>query len=95
MSHVRISHGARYPTGGNGGNGGSIFLQGCDSMNSLYQIGKAHLNGNPGKSGSGDKKNGKKGGDIIYRVPIGTMVYELEEPTKLLQAGKLKYFGLK
>ena len=64
-------------------------------MNNLYQIGKAHLIATPGKCGMSDKKDGRKGGDAIYHIPLGTLVYELEEPTALLKENKLVHFGLK
>lgn len=95
VSFHRIQHSSKYPVGGNGGKGGDVYFKGCKSMNNLYQIGKAHLVATPGKNGMSDKKDGRKGGDALYHVPLGTMIYELEEPTKLLNENKLVHFGLK
>ena len=63
------------PDGGDGGAGGSVFLEGDSGLNTLVDF--RHLrsykaqNGVPGK---GQEKYGKKGESIYIRVPLGTVV---------------------
>jgi GTPase len=64
--------------GGDGGFGGSIFIQAiknCPSLNSISKT-KEYLAGNGGH-GQGGNKGGKKGKDILLEVPIGTVVREI------------------
>lgn len=65
------------PDGGNGGDGGSVFLQSDESINTLvdYRYIRTHKAENGGKGGSRDC-TGKSGQDLILRVPVGTMVYD-------------------
>lgn len=65
------------PSGGNGGQGGSIILQVQDHLTSLY-----HLNPNKfykaesGQQGESNKKEGRKGKDLIIPVPLYTYMIE-------------------
>ena len=63
------------PNGGNGGNGGNVIFKTTRSINTLidYQF-KKHFKAQNGASGKGSNRNGKKGEDIILRVPIGTQI---------------------
>ena len=72
------------PNGGRGGDGGSIYLVAEDGLNSLaffrfHPINKAR-HGAPGEGGN---RSGKKGQDLVLRVPVGTVVKE-EESGKIL-----------
>ncbi|MFN3234891.1 MAG: Obg family GTPase CgtA [Gammaproteobacteria bacterium] len=65
------------PNGGDGGDGGCVYLQADPGQNTLinfrYQrIFKAQ-NGRPGE---GRDCTGKKGEDAIISVPVGTLVYD-------------------
>jgi len=65
------------PDGGDGGRGGSIYLQGDSGLNTLVDF--RHLRiyrARNGVSGSGREKYGKKGEDINIRVPLGTVVID-------------------
>jgi GTP-binding protein len=95
VSFYRYLHGCKYPVGGNGGKGGDVFFQGNSKMNSLYELRRAHLSATPGKSGRSDKQDGGQGGKALFRVPLGTVVYELKELTSLLKEGMLKNFGIR
>ncbi len=68
------------PDGGNGGDGGDVILE-VDA--NLYTLRSFHLRSNfkaeNGEHGKGKNKNGKKGKDIIIKVPRGTIVYEEEK----------------
>lgn len=67
------------PNGGQGGDGGSIFLVADERLNSLsyfrfHPINKAR----PGAHGEGGNRHGRKGEDLILSVPIGTVVKSVE-----------------
>jgi GTP-binding protein len=63
------------PNGGNGGDGGDIVFQAAKNLNTLvnYQF-KRHFSAQNGQGGKGSNRNGKKGEDIILKVPIGTQI---------------------
>lgn len=63
------------PNGGNGGDGGDIVFQAAKNLNTLvdYQF-KRHFSARNGQGGKGSNRNGKKGEDIILKVPIGTQI---------------------
>jgi GTP-binding protein len=67
------------PDGGDGGRGGSVYLEGDSGLNTLVDF--RHLrkykapNGQPG---SGRNMTGKSGEDIFVRVPLGTVVTDEE-----------------
>lgn len=67
------------PAGGDGGNGGSIILQADPEVHSLEEYRNRRIikaqNGMPG--GSNNCK-GKNGGDLILKVPMGTLVKSAE-----------------
>ncbi|CAN5482250.1 GTPase ObgE [soil metagenome] len=67
------------PSGGDGGIGGSVWLEATEGLNTLL-----HLRYNPehkaerGKHGEGSNRHGKDGEDITVRIPIGTQVFDVE-----------------
>lgn len=67
------------PDGGDGGRGGSIFLEGCSGLNTLvdFRHTRKYMAQN-GQGGSGANKTGKSGEDIVVRVPLGTIITEGE-----------------
>jgi GTPase len=67
------------PSGGNGGRGGSIILEGSPGMNTLNVFKrKVHFKGNRGEHGRGKNQHGKDAEDTIVLVPLGTVVYDNE-----------------
>ncbi len=72
------------PDGGDGGKGGDVILQSTLSMQTLdkYTSQKIFKAGR-GENGSGRNQAGKKGEDLILKVPVGTQVYD-EESKELL-----------
>ncbi len=68
------------PDGGDGGRGGNIIALGDSNVNTLldYRYSKSFKAGN-GKPGSGARKSGPAGDDIILRFPLGTEIYVLED----------------
>ena len=67
------------PDGGDGGRGGSIFAVADRNINTLvdYRFARIHRakNGEPGR---GSDCNGKSADDIVLRVPVGTVISDLE-----------------
>jgi GTP-binding protein len=67
------------PDGGDGGRGGSVFLEGDSGLNTLVDF--RHLRkykAQNGQGGSGRNMTGKSGEDIVVRVPLGTIVTDQE-----------------
>lgn len=79
------------PSGGRGGNGGSIYLVCDDGMNTLAPLrNRVHVRAYKGRNGLGKGKDGQKGDSIEIPVPPGTVVRELR--TQKL-AGELRVHG--
>jgi len=67
------------PSGGNGGNGGSVFIEGCGQLSTLQDIDFRKKFAAPrGAHGQGSNKYGKYGEDMTIAVPLGTMIYDAE-----------------
>lgn len=67
------------PDGGNGGDGGDVWLEGVDNISSLNQFRfQKFFAAEDGKSGDRHKKNGADGKDLFLRVPVGTLIKDLE-----------------
>ena len=67
------------PDGGDGGNGGSVFLEAVEGVDTLLDmVGKHHWHAGHGEAGLGKKKDGRRGNDLIIRVPPGTLVYDCD-----------------
>jgi len=65
------------PDGGNGGDGGSIYLQADEGINTLidYRY-QRKFKAENGEKGQGRNCSGKAGGDLVLRVPVGTLIYD-------------------
>ncbi len=78
------------PAGGDGGKGGSIFLQADNSVNTLLSFRYKNIfKANDGKNGGGSNKSGHSAEDIIIKVPLGTNIYKKQNNEKIL-IGDLK-----
>ena len=67
------------PDGGDGGNGGSIFLLSDARINTLMDVSqRSTYAAYHGNAGEGHLRYGKTADDIIIRVPIGTIVHDLD-----------------
>lgn len=63
------------PDGGDGGDGGSVYLVGDEGLNTLVDFRHARLHrAERGQNGMGRQMTGRKGKDLMVRVPIGTRV---------------------
>ena len=67
------------PSGGDGGRGGSIYAVAERNINTLidYRYARQHKAKN-GEHGRGSDQYGAGGDDIILRVPVGTVIKDLE-----------------
>ncbi len=63
------------PDGGDGGAGGSVYLEGDSGLNTLVDFRhRRNYKAENGVQGKGQERYGKKGEDIYIRVPLGTIV---------------------
>ncbi len=68
------------PAGGDGGHGGSIFLEATPELSTLVEFRyKRAFNAEAGKPGGTSNKSGKSGDDLTILVPVGTLVYRTPE----------------
>ncbi len=67
------------PDGGDGGHGGDVVVVADAQLSSLidYRF-KHHFRAERGTHGRGAKRHGSDGEDLILRVPLGTVVRELD-----------------
>lgn len=67
------------PDGGNGGKGGDVIFEGDEGLNTLVHFrGKKVYQAEEGQAGAGWQCDGKNGEDLIIKVPIGTIITNLE-----------------
>lgn len=67
------------PDGGDGGHGGSVYLQADESINTLHHLaGRHHYKAKRGGHGKGKQCHGKNGEELIVPVPPGTLVFDAE-----------------
>ena len=67
------------PDGGDGGDGGSIYLIVDEGLNTLVDFRHDRLyRAKNGQPGTGRDRFGKKADDLYIRVPLGTLVYNIE-----------------
>ena len=68
------------PDGGDGGKGGSIVLQADPSTNSLRTFFyNTKLLAKDGDKGGANQCTGRSAEDVIYKVPVGTLVSRITE----------------
>jgi GTPase len=71
------------PDGGNGGRGGSIYIEADKKLKTLYDFSrKVHFEAEVGDFGKGSNKTGHDGEDLYIKVPCGTQVFLFDEKTK-------------
>lgn len=67
------------PAGGDGGNGGSVYLLATERLQTLLDFKYSHrFQGENGKRGGPSNRTGASGSDRILEVPCGTVAYDLE-----------------
>jgi len=68
------------PAGGDGGRGGSIYLEASPELSTLVEFRfKRAFNAESGKNGGTSNKSGRSGDDLTVLVPVGTIVYRTVE----------------
>jgi GTP-binding protein len=70
------------PNGGDGGRGGSVWLEAVENLNTLidYRY-QQHMSAKNGGPGMGKVMTGAGGEDAVLKVPVGTEVYEEDNET--------------
>ena len=67
------------PDGGNGGGGGDVVLTATRDLHDLSPlVQRAQLAAADGQAGAGGRKEGRRGADLVIRVPIGTAVFDAQ-----------------
>ncbi|MCC6934739.1 MAG: GTPase ObgE [Candidatus Yanofskybacteria bacterium] len=67
------------PTGASGGHGGSVYCEGVADIGALsrWRNTKA-ATAEPGEQGGMQFRDGKDGADLVFPVPVGTVVHNLD-----------------
>ena len=67
------------PNGGDGGKGGDVILEGDDGFTTLSHLRyKRFWHAKNGIPGGKNKMHGRNGDDCIVKVPVGTLIYDVE-----------------
>ncbi|MBU2101309.1 GTPase ObgE [Patescibacteria group bacterium] len=67
------------PTGGSGGDGGSVYLEGSSSLDLLNNLRfKKEIKATDGQDGKPQFHDGANGKDLILKVPVGTSIHNLD-----------------
>lgn len=66
------------PDGGDGGKGGDVYFEGDEGLNTLHHFrGLKTFRAKAGENGAGSNMTGAVGEDMILKVPVGTLVYDM------------------
>ena len=77
------------PDGGDGGRGGSIWAEADNNLNTLIDFRYQRIfRAKSGENGRGRDQYGKGADDIILRVPVGTVIREVESGEVLADLAK-------
>lgn len=72
------------PSGGDGGKGGDVVVQSDPQLNTLLSFRyRQHFRAQRGAHGSGNKRQGRSGADLIVKVPVGTQLIRAEDEVVL------------
>jgi len=72
------------PSGGDGGDGGSVLLRADGQMRTLLDFTYRSIYVAPdGAPGGSQQRTGKAGEDLVIRVPVGTIVYDADSGERL------------
>jgi len=72
------------PTGGRGGNGGSVYFQGVTNLTALNKYrGKIEHWAADGQKGKSNRSDGQNGEDLTLTVPVGTLIHNLDTGEKI------------
>ncbi len=66
-----------FPDGGDGGDGGDVIVEADPNIATLLDFHfRHHFKSGRGGHGSGNQKTGKRGEDLVIRVPVGTVLQD-------------------
>ncbi len=83
------------PDGGDGGQGGSIVVRVDDNMSTLMDFRyKRKYQAAPGMPGEGGRRAGKRGEDLIIKVPRGTVIKDAETGAVIRDMSELDEYVL-
>ncbi len=72
------------PSGGDGGHGGSVFLEASPHANSLLDLYyRPHQKAEPGGAGQNKDRHGRNGEDLVLKVPCGTVALDHDTGLRL------------
>ena len=72
------------PTGGDGGNGGDVYLEGVSDLTALNKFRfRKEFSAQGGVDGKSKLLEGAQGEDLIMKVPVGTIAHNLSTDTKI------------
>jgi len=72
------------PSGGDGGRGGSVYLESSEDLNTLLKFRyKREFAAQRGRHGEGSNCHGRDGEDLVIQVPVGTVVFDEETGEKV------------
>ncbi len=76
FNKVKLSRG---PTGADGGTGGSVYFEGTSDINALMVFAsRKEVEAERGRDGRGQFLDGRRGEDLVLKVPTGTRVTNLD-----------------
>jgi GTPase len=65
------------PSGGDGGRGGSVYLESSMHLNTLLKFRyKREFEAKRGRHGEGSNRHGRDGADLTIALPVGTVVFD-------------------
>src|ERR1700759_5172040 len=78
------------PSGGNGGRGGDVVIEGVSGLNTLidYRY-QQHFKAQKGGNGMGKDCHGANGKPIVLKVPVGTQIFDEDRETLIHDFTKL------
>lgn len=77
------------PDGGDGGYGGSVYIQAVADETSLHKL-RYHYRAEDGRPGAMASLNGRAGKDTLLQVPVGTVVKWIPDPKESFAEWKEK-----
>ena len=84
------------PTGGSGGKGGSVFVEGTSDLSALNRFRfKKDFDAENGKDGMSKLHDGHDGKDLVLSVPLGTVVHKLNtgEDVEVTRIGQREFIA--
>ncbi len=82
------------PAGGDGGRGGDVILEASPELSTLIEFRfKKQFAAAPGNPGSTSNKSGRSSEDLVVPVPVGTLVFRLEDDGREVLLADLSIAG--